>query len=345
MQKLNTNPERIEMRALATIRIISDINPIPNADAIELAQLDGWQSVIKKGEYNIGDKVVYLEVDSWVPHTLAPFLSKGKEPKVFNGVPGERLRTMRLRGVLSQGLILPLNTVFALPSNTNADIVHSDVTAALGVQKWEIPIPAQLAGQVRGNFPSDIPKTDQERVQNINLEEYLDELYEVTEKLHGSSCTYYLDLDGEFRVCSRNLDLKPDDNNAYWKMARKLNIEARMREHNLYGYAIQGELIGEGINGNNYKVQLEFFVFDIYKVDIGYLLPEDRQDIVSALNIQHVPVIGYGWEINHSKNELLEMADGTSLVYTCGREGLVYKSMTSDKSFKVVSNTWLLKNE
>ena len=92
-------------RKMATIRKISKINQIDGADAIELAHVDGWQSVVKKGEYKEGDVVVYLEVDSWVPHELAPFLSKGKEPREFNGVRGERLKTIKLRGVLSQGLI------------------------------------------------------------------------------------------------------------------------------------------------------------------------------------------------------------------------------------------------
>ena len=94
------------MRKLATIRRISDIQPIPNADAIEVATVDGWQVVIKKGEFQVGNLAIYLEIDSWVPNTIAPFLSKTKEPRVYQGIPGERLRTVKLRGQVSQGLLL-----------------------------------------------------------------------------------------------------------------------------------------------------------------------------------------------------------------------------------------------
>ena len=335
------------MRKLASIRRILSILPIENADAIELAQVDGWNVVIKKGEYKTGDQVVYLEVDSWVPHELAPFLSKGKDPKEFNGVKGERLRTMKLRGALSQGLILPVSILIQDGGDGQEYpfIEGSDVTEILGIQKWERPIPAQLAGQVRGNFPINIPKTDQERVQNIPLDQYLRELYEVTEKLHGSSCTFYLDLDGEFHVCSRNLDLKPDANNAYWKAAYMYDVEKRMRQLDMVGYAIQGELCGEGINGNNYGLTLDFFVFDIFKVGVGYLKPALRVSIVEELRLKHVPVISQSIYLPSTKEEIISLAEGQSLLAICKREGLVFKSLDSDKTFKAVSNSWLLQYE
>lgn len=324
------------MRKLASIRRILNLLPIENADAIELAQVDGWQVVVKKGEFNAGDLVIYLEVDSWVPHEMAPFLSKGKEPREFNGVKGERLRTVKLRGALSQGLILPGTSAFA---------EGDDVTEFLGIQKWERPVPAQLAGQVRGNFPEGIPKTDQERVQNIRLKEYLDENYEVTEKLHGSSCTFYLDLMGEFHVCSRNLDLKPDANNAYWKAAYKYNVEQKMRELSLFGYAIQGELCGTGINGNNYNLELDFFAFDVYLVHSGYLPPGSRHTLIKDMGLNHVPVINPQTSLHPTKEEILKVAEGQSVLASCMREGLVYKSHNSDKTFKAVSNSWLLQYE
>lgn len=151
-------------RKLASIRKITEIRPIPGADAIECAYVGGWPVVTKKGEYKVGDLAVYCELDSWIPHDLAPWLSKGKEPREYNGVKGERLRSVRLRGQISQGLLLPTSILderglWPLAGNP----VGHDLTAQLGIQKWEAPIPACLAGQVRGNFPSFIPKTDQER--------------------------------------------------------------------------------------------------------------------------------------------------------------------------------------
>jgi len=155
-------------RKLATIRTIDAINPIDGADAIEVATVGGWKVVVKKGEFNVKDLAVYFEIDSWMPTELAPFLSKGKEPREYNGVKGERLRTVRLRKQLSQGLLLPIDAlklgtfVATLSDDTN------DVTELLGIQKWEPPFNAQLAGMCKGNFPSFIPKTNEERIQNLS---------------------------------------------------------------------------------------------------------------------------------------------------------------------------------
>lgn len=158
------------MRKLATIRRISELNPIPKADAIEVATVDGWKAVVKKGDFKVGDLAIYLEVDSWVPYELAPFLSKDKEPKEYNGVKGERLRTIKLRGQLSQGLLLPIDVAYDEdpPDYDHVFLEGDDVTELLGIQKWERPVPAQLAGLMKGSFPSFIPKTDQERCLSGN---------------------------------------------------------------------------------------------------------------------------------------------------------------------------------
>ena len=150
------------MRALATIRVIEAINPIPNADAIDVASIGGWNVVVKKGAHQVGEKVVYLEIDSWVPEHLAPFLNTGSPAKEFEGVVGYRLRTKKLRGVVSQGLILPTP-----PGQTDVFNDGDDLTELLNIKKYEKPVNAQLAGIARGNFPSFIPKTDQERIQNL----------------------------------------------------------------------------------------------------------------------------------------------------------------------------------
>ena len=197
------------MRKMATIRKIDALLPIVGADAIECAVVGGWTCVVKKGEFTVGDLAVYLEIDSWVPTELAPFLSKGKEPREFEGIKGERLRTVKLRGQLSQGLLLPLEPTC---TSIESELIEGlDVSLPLNIVKWERPMNAQLAGMAKGNFPSLIPKTDQERCQNLVTEiaqAITDRLqFEVTEKLEGSSMTVYL-IDGVFGVCSRNLDLK-----------------------------------------------------------------------------------------------------------------------------------------
>lgn len=332
---------------MATLRRIDAIHPIPNADAIECAVIGGWKVVAKKGEYQPGDLAVYCEIDSWIPNALAPFLSK-KEPKEYNGVKGERLRTVRLRGQLSQGLLLPLTVL----QNDGAWIAGvtvddgTDVSDVLGIQKWDVPIPAQLAGQVKGNFPSRIPKTDQERVQNLSKElgQYAYQVFEVTEKLEGSSMTCYM-IDNEFGVCSRNMDLKRDENNTFWKVAIELDIEAKLRKARIDNAAIQGELIGPGIQGNIYNLTKHtFHAFDIYDIESGeYLLPESRQAVIKELDIPHVPVLGY-IALQADMDYLLETAEGKSLLnQDQEREGVVFKHFSVPFTFKVISNKYLLK--
>jgi RNA ligase (TIGR02306 family) len=152
------------MRKLATIRTIDEVRPIPDADAIECAVVGGWTVVIKKDEFKVGDVAVYCEIDSWIPTELAPFLSKGQEPRVFDGIRGERLRTVKLRGQLSQGLLLNYwnfpKVVDAFHTTRLASDEPFDVTELLGIVKYDPPVPAHLAGEVRGLFPTFIPKTD-----------------------------------------------------------------------------------------------------------------------------------------------------------------------------------------
>ena len=344
------------MRKLATIRRIDALTPIDGADAIECATVGGWKVVVKKGEYTVGDLAVYCEIDSWIPTELAAFLSKGKEPREFEGIKGERLRTVKLRGQLSQGLLLPLSTVYCLSPTTEVDIMGDDVSEPLGIVKYEAPIPAQLAGEVKGMFPGWIQKTDQERIQNLReeLDYWLKEqhAWEVTEKLDGSSMTVYL-RDGEFGVCSRNLELKPSETNSLWKVAVRNDLELKLRRANR-NLALQGELIGEGIQGNPYKQKgQEFFLFDIYDIDTSkYLTPAERNAFVEEHDIKHVPVLAFGAELTNtlgvnSIDGILKFAEGKSVMgmIGCEREGLVFKSETMQCSFKAISNKFLLKGD
>jgi RNA ligase (TIGR02306 family) len=342
-------------RKLATIRKIAAIEPIEGADAIEVAVVDGWKVVVKKGEYTAGDLAVYLEIDSWVPTTLAPFLTKaGHFPKVFEGLEGERLRTVKLRGQISQGLLLPLNVLTKVQKEdwvTPDEFEGSDVTELLGIIKWERPMNAQLAGMARGNFPALVPKTDQERVQNLVKEfngVFQEDTWSITEKLDGSSCTFYLDDEDVFHVCSRNLDLKEDEANSFWKVARKFQIEDIMRRNFMKGMSIQGEMIGEGIQGNQYKTQLDFYVYDMYNTHTGqYILPVQLKAACERLGLKHVPILAEDISlVGESVSGILAQAEGKSELNGSEREGLVFKSNTvHDRSFKSINNKWLLKNE
>ena len=358
------------MRKLASIRRITDIQPIPGADAIEVCTVDGWKVVAQKAMgYEVGDLVVYLEIDSWVPHTIAPFLTKNAAiPKVFNGVEGERLKTIKLKGTTSQGLLMPISIlddfgVFLGGENEGVLVtafiwkLHSgeilrveegtDLTDLLGIQKWEAPLPAQLAGQAQGMFPTQYaPKTDQERVQNMFREVYSrkDELYEWSLKLDGSSMTVFK-IDGVLRVASRNLELKISPENAENSYVKKaMEIGALIED--VDNIVIQGELWGEGINGNKEGITgVRFSVFDIVDPKTREKWDADRRfKFCAAHGIEHVPILGTYRELPfESLDEILAFADGPSL-YAKNREGVVFKSLNDPEfSFKVISNKWLMK--
>lgn len=333
-------------RKLATIRRIAEIKDIDGADVIEAVRVDGWWVVAKKGEYQVDQLALYLEVDSFVPTEIAPFLTKaGHEPKEFEGVKGERLRTVKLRGQLSQGLLLPISS---LPSVLQIEAEEgSDVTEALGVLKWERPISPQLYGQAKGSFPSFLRKTDQERVQNIGrtLESYINETFEVTIKLDGSSCTIFV-KDEEDGVCSRNLELKRDENNAFWRIALDYDIHKKIRAYGK-NIAVQGELIAPNIQGNYEKVtKPEFYVFDVFDIDKQeYMLPKERQEFCKLLDIPHVPIIDKSFAMISGVDKLLDIAEGDGMNKGVKREGLVFKHNSSDFSFKTISNSYLLKEK
>ena len=342
------------MRKLATIRKIDALTPITGADAIECAHVGGWKVVVKKGEYIAGDLAVYIEIDSWVPTTLAPFLSKGNYPRVYNEVEGERLRTVKLRGQVSQGLLLPLDVLRGKVSDNDfeylSDCENMDVTELLSIQKWE-PATEFMSADAKGAFPSQIPKTDQERIQNLSyeLEQWKTEgiTWEVTEKLEGSSMTAYL-IDGEFGVCSRNLNLKPNPDATFWKTAIDAKLEEAMRKFG-DNIALQGELVGEGIQGNIYKLKgTHFYVYDIYDIAEGkYFEPIDRRVFCKMYTIKHVPVMHANTELLTSVDSLLNLAEGKSVMgmIGCEREGLVFKCNEKEVSFKAISNRYLLKSK
>ena len=340
-------------RKLATVRVIAEVKDIPGADFIQAYRTDGWWVVDTKGKYKVNDLVVYCEPDSWIPHELAPFLSNGKEPKVYEGIKGERLRIVKLKSQISQGLLLPVETHGELSLVNRQDGAVRGVTAGddvsdfYGITKWEPVLPLCLAGDARGLFPAEIPKTAAERIQNIqDWESIREQEFEVTEKVHGSSLSFYLDETGDFHVCSRNLDLKETEGNAYWKAAKKYNVEENMKIADLRGYAIQGEIIGEGLNGNQYKTSLDFLVFNIYCTKSkSYVSAEVRKEMCAVLNLKHVPVLQLQTS-GLSVQEMLEQADGESLLNGSKREGIVAKSITdTGLIIKCISNSWLLKND
>ena len=183
------------------------------------------------------------------------------------------------------------------------------------------------------------------RIQNLT-KEYgiysLDKFY-VTEKLDGSSVTYYV-KDGVFGVCSRNLDLLEDENNSMWKFAITTGLREKMIGLGK-NIAIQGEIIGEGIQGNPYKTIGQtvkiFNGFDIDKYD--YLSLSELLDLTKILEVKTVPILDLSFTLPDTIDELLLTAEGKSILnLKTEREGLVIRSHDRKISFKAISNKFLL---
>lgn len=403
-------------RKLVTVREITEITDIPGADLIKRAQVEGWPVVVKAGEFQVGDKCVFFEVDSYLPMSDPRFKFLEKNATNWQGVPGARLKTIRLRKQLSQGLALPVRDFPEVhPFLDSPDLRDINFTGPVGIMKWEKVINAQLAGMAKGSFPSFLRKSDQERCQNMGShifgyddyhatvkfntegipEEALlnmmakgelvaiggsivddvevpnyyrvhkaqasrDTRYEVSLKMDGSSMTVYCRGEGEDRqegVCSRNLDLKMEGNedNAFVQMALNGILEA-LGEAGA-DVAIQGELMGPGIQGNRENFAgNRFFIYNVFDIKDGeFLTPQERMGFVNEMRaaaamadidvvIEHVPVLHNNVTLSelgiHNMEDLLNFAVGPSMSNPV-REGLVFKAMGGTHQFKAISNLYL----
>ena len=354
----------IKMRKLATIRRIDELVPIEGSDLVQIARIDGWQCVVKKSEFNVGDLCVYFEIDSHLPIRPEFEHLRKNSFKKMGEREGFRIKTIKLRGELSQGLALPLSILGEAHEifTIGEGCIGADVTADLDVQKYEPPIPAELAGRVSGNFPGFIPKTEQIRCQNHKHDIFVknaDTKYEVTMKMDGTSFTGYSNVD-KTGVCGRNWELDINEENKNNTLVRMFIDSGLQTALNNLGrnIAVQGELMGPGIQKNREGfLEHKLFVFDIYDIDAKkYLGSDDRLQVLDALygnglaqgKVQHVPIFSKNNTIAqlgiNSVGELLKDAEGPSFKHPI-REGKVYKSMDGTFSFKAISNQYLLKSE
>ncbi len=330
------------MRKLASIQRIKNIEPIVGADSIEKATLLGWQLVIRKGEFAIGDLCVYCEIDSVMPD---------KPEFEFVKTRSNRIKTVRLRGQISQGICFPLNI---LPEGVNVE-EGLDVTEVIGVTKYEPPIPANLAGTVLGGFPSFMPKTDETRVQVLQevLNEHEGLSCYVTEKLDGSSATFYFN-EGVFGVCSRNLELAFTESNSMWRFAQENKLEEKLKALNR-NICLQGEIIGEGIQKNKYKLggQVVYF-FNAFNIDeYRYFSRSEFGELLESLRLKMVPVVDEAYKLENSIERLVEKSKMKSALNNDTiAEGIVIRPVDEmiEKnvlqgrfSFKVINPDFLIK--
>ena len=335
--------------------------------------MDGWECVVKKDEFSKGDMCVYVEIDSVVPER--PEFEFLRDRKF-------RVRTIRLRGQISQGLVLPLSI---LPG-TVAKEEGTDVTEALGITKYDPEAqkerevaskqPAQhknpfvrymgrfswfrklfLKSKRKGGFPEWIAKTDETRIQNLpelfRMERDRGTPFSVTEKIDGQSATYYLRKWSRFRyefgVCSRNIKLETPDSSSYWTVAKNYNIELTLRDlakkMNASTIVLQGEIIGPCIQGNKYnRYTYQFFAFN-FIVDGKKYQTESIQRILGRYGISAVPIVGTNILLPETIHDLVEYANHESVLRNGQkREGVVMRNYNRDISFKVINPEFLLED-
>ena len=336
------------MRKLVSIQSIKALDPIPDADRILVATVLGWKVVVRKDEFRVGEPCVFFEVDSLIPRKpWNDFLANKNKPDA-----PIRLKTVRLKKQISQGLAMPLSICNEASSLKEGD----DVTSLLGVTHYEPPIPVCLGGSVKGKMPGYVPHTDELRIQSYPalLDEFKGKLIYITVKVDGTSSTFAF-KDGEFDVCGRNWSFKDGVDNTYWKIANKYDIHAKLKKiHDETGknYAIQGEICGPSIQKNRLGLKdHELFVFNVYDINAArYLDFPDLQSFCVVNDLRQVEVIMCN-EFNFgSIDELLELAKGE---YESGqpREGIVIRPvkefisnvLNTRASFKVLNNVFLEK--
>ena len=344
-------------RKLASIQTIASVTPIAHPVSgeqtnIELVTFEsiGWQCVAKRGEFQVGDKAVYIEISSIVPeHPVFEFLRARKF----------KVKTIRLLGVLSQGLALPVSILkeFNVPENLALGD-GDDVTEVIGVKRREEEEVFKIAngGPVR-MFPTDIaPKTDEIRIQSMPhiLREFVAAGEVVaTLKVDGTSSTYFWDEEkGVVRVCSRNMEKLADDGSVYFLILKKYpQIETFLRENP--AFVLQGEIAAPGIQKNRLGLkEPEFFAFNIYNRVTGeYESHSKFEDIMAWYDIPKAPVV-YCWAcFDETIDSLLEKAKGFYPGTTNHREGIVLRPYREERfsyllggrvSCKVINNDYLL---
>ncbi len=330
------------MRKLVSVQRILALDPIEGADRIELATILGWQVVVKKGEFQVDELALYFEVDSYLPE--APWASFLKS---------RRLKTIKLRGCLSQGLALPRTVVLPGVELNEGD----DVTEMCGVIKYEPSIPGEKQNGTRfkreSNFPSHVPKTDEDRVQSVprSLRELQGRPYVITLKMDGSSFTATTDRDdlSKVLICSRNFVVKPDEEKIdnFTKVALKYNLAEILAGTTL---AVQGELCGPSIQNNLMKLEdHDLFIFNVFNWETQrYYTDFEMREFCRTHKLRPVDLVECGVEFEHTQATLLERARGKYERTTNNREGLVIRSnddIHPRTSFKAINNDYLLKEE
>jgi RNA ligase (TIGR02306 family) len=317
---------------MSTFRVeitrIDELLPHPNADRLELVRIRGWKAVAAKGVHAPGETVVYIPEDAIVPQpVLAALGLTGK----LAGREMNRVKAIRLRGELSQGLLMPMDVFHAL-AGPGEDVPGTDVAQALGITKWEEPIPTHLAG-VAMSWPVWMRKyTDIENIKNFPGVLRQGEPVVITEKLHGACAAFGMrHADGELFAASRNLCLARDGANAYWRVAEEMDVAGHLRALLAETGAASATLYGEVLGVQDLKYgfvngRLGLRWFDV-SLDGEYQdYGGDAHRRLLARGLERVPVL---YEGPFSDAVLAEHTDGATVLGAGHvREGVVVRPAT-----------------
>lgn len=365
------------MRQLATIRKIGNIIPIKDKDRIELAIVDGWSVIVKKGEFKTGDLCIYIEIDSVLPE---------KPEFEFLASKKYRIKTMKMAGVISQGICFPLDIIPIERGIKYPYKLGDDVTSILEIKQYEPTMDIEkiektvtkhnwlhkkmmrikmyrdlyykiMATQEKKyGFPSFISKTDEPRIQNMpHILQDKHTRYIVTEKIDGQSGTYCMVLNKflwfksyDYMVCSRNRRIysPKEDVSSYWALSKKYNIPDKLKQIIGQGHkwvAIQGECISTNVQGNKYKVsEPDFYVFNLI-LPTGRMNSLDAEKVCKVLGLKFVPILETDYILPDTVEEMLEYSNGKSKIRDTIREGVVVRSKDGKQSFKAVNPYFLIK--
>ena len=346
-------------RKFASIQRVKTVDNILHpADGSEttLARISfeniAWQCVAKRGEFAPGDFAIYIEISTVVPeHPVFEFL-RSKKFKV---------KTVRLCGVLSQGLALPLETLEQFLPKEHGWLTFNpgdDVSEIIGVTRHEPPVDVRIngTGRVR-TFPSEVvPRTDEERVQSFPhiLDHFRGMNVVATLKHDGTSATYFWDVEQDkLRVCSRNMEKLDPDESVYWQVLKtQPDIERICKENPMLVF--QGEITGPAIQKNRMaRKQPVFTLFNVFDRDDGSYIPQYyAKFLLDGYDVPWVETV-YEWsEFDATIEELLTLAKGDYPGTKNPREGIVLRPFMEEKyvyvlggrlSCKVINNDYLEK--
>ncbi|KAF4976299.1 hypothetical protein FZEAL_7015 [Fusarium zealandicum] len=340
----------------------------PGAQRIEAASVDGWTVVVRFDE---GDQGLCFEIDSLLPGSGPRWadMAPSREPGADGPAPDMRIKTRRIRGVFSQGLLIPLSefpeivaAVQALargvaPSELDAKLRETSFEELLRVRKFESPDGSESSTDgvtPLPDFPFFIPRTDQERVQNMPdvFYSHRDAVFQESTKMDGSSVTvfyfcrdspHYNLLDPEILASG------PDSLGCVGSTVRKLDLSATLAKIGR-NIAIQAELCGSSIQANYEGFPPgthSLLLYAVWDIDAQRYLPprEVRETWASRLGVPHVPVHGYRplREMGACVADLVARAEGKG-VNGRKREGIVLKQEDAPFGFKAISNSYLVRH-